>query len=97
MVYPFVNSRRVIDTVNMQDGQLIKFLENAFDAYEDLKTYFRIHKVIEYYIFALTIYVLQERFTIGYMALEYLANAAIVLSKRHGDTPAPQALEDIRI
>ncbi len=44
--YNFVNSRYVIDARNLEDRNLIKFLNTSYKLYEDLVRDFRIHMVI---------------------------------------------------
>jgi hypothetical protein len=71
--YGFNKSRYVINPTHPEDKNIINFVQSAFEKFDKLNTDFRVNKVIEYYISSLT-NSLQEKFVIGYMALEVLCH-----------------------
>lgn len=94
--YRFNNSRQLIDSKTSPYTMLVNFLIESYKKYDTLVKEFRIHKVIEYYISANVNSIEQEKFALGYIALEVLCNSVEAYAKNKGDTIEPKAIEETR-
>jgi len=93
-IYRFNNPRHLIDPRTAPYTQLVDFLSRSYSKYDNLIDDFRIHKVIEYYISGQVNSIRQEKFAIGYIALEVLCNVVPLYAKRKGDKIKPKSIEE---
>jgi len=94
--YRFNKSRYLIDSKNSPFVSLQDFLTRSYIKYDSLTKDFRIHKVIEYYISAHVNSIEQEKFAVGYIALEVLCNAVPAYARNKGDVIEIKAIEETR-
>jgi hypothetical protein len=94
--YRFNKSRYLIDSKNSPFVSLEDFLTRSYIKYDSLTKDFRIHKVIEYYISALVNSIEQEKFAVGYIALEVLCNAVPAYARNKGEVIEIKAIEETR-
>ena len=94
--YRFNKSRHLIESRNSPFVSLINFLTRSYIKYDSLVKDFRIHKVIEYYISAHVNNIEQEKFAVGYIALEVLCNAVPSYATKKGEVIEIKAIEETR-
>lgn len=94
--YRFNNSRYLIDPKSLPYTSLIDFLTKSYKKYDNLVKDFRIHKVIEYYISAHVNSIQQEKFAVGYIALEVLCSAVPDYATNKGEEIEIKAIKETR-
>lgn len=93
--YPYIHSQYLID-ISLQNNDLNDFVNKSLNKYDALLVDFNIHKVIEYCISSISSHISQQKFTLGYFALECLCSKVKEYAEKNKDLLLPSAIKDTK-